>query len=160
MSEKFKTSLAEGNHAFLTSLEGKWKGTTKVWFEPGVLADESPCEGTIKIVLGGRFVMHEYTGSLEQKPVEGIALYGYSIANQEWQAAWIDSFHNGTNIMFSTGKNNSLPFSVHAFYTPEPAWGWRTEIEMPNKNNLVITMFNIAPGGSGDKAVEINYIRH
>ncbi len=112
MSEKFKTSLAEGNHAFLTSLEGNWKGTTKVWFEPGVLADESPCEGTIKIVLGGRFVMHEYTGSLEQKPVEGIALYGYSIANQEWQAAWIDSFHNGTNIMFSTGKNNSLPFST------------------------------------------------
>lgn len=74
---------------------------TKTWFEPGKLADESPVKGTIRPVLDGRFAVYEYDGSLEGKPCVGMMIIGYSQFEQKFQAAWIDSFHNGTSIMFS-----------------------------------------------------------
>ena len=159
MSQKFENSLANGMHQELKSFEGKWKGTTKVWYEPGKLADESPCEGTMKSILDGRFLLHEYKGSLEGKPIEGIAIYGYSIGDEKLQCAWVDSFHNGTAIMFSENSETKSPFSVLGGYGAEPRWGWRTVITSEGNDKITITMFNIEPGGSDEKAVENVYER-
>ena len=61
---KFDESKSSGQHGELAKLVGEWSGMTKTWFEPDVLADESPMTGTIKPLLGGRFVMHEYRGEM------------------------------------------------------------------------------------------------
>ncbi|MFN2441027.1 MAG: DUF1579 family protein, partial [Chitinophagaceae bacterium] len=107
MSEKFETSKASGAHSLLSKLVGEWEGTTKTWFEPGKLADESAMSGSMKLILSERFIMHEYKGSIEGKPFEGIGIYGYHLALEKFQAAWIDSFHNGTAIMFSEGQKGN-----------------------------------------------------
>jgi len=157
MSQKFETSLREGMHHFLQSLEGNYKGHTCVWFEPGVMGDESPCEGTLRSVLGGRFLLHEYSGSLQGKPVEGISIIGGSLGDGKLQTAWIDSFHNGTAIMFSENPDMNQPYSVLGHYGHEPRWGWKTQITLDDSKRVVITMFNIAPGGVEEKAVETVY---
>ncbi len=43
------------------------------------------CKAKIKSLLDGRFVIHEYIGSLEGKPFEGIAIYGYSFDWEKFQ---------------------------------------------------------------------------
>ncbi len=159
MSEKFEKSLESGIHYNLKQLEGTWKGTTRVWFEPGSDPDVSECNGTMKSILGGRFLLHEYTGSLQGKPIEGMAVFGYSIGDEKLQCAWVDSFHNGTAIMFSQNHTPGLPYSVLGSYGKEPAWGWRTVITAEGNNKLIITMFNIEPGGPDEKAVETIYER-
>ncbi len=156
MSEKFTASLQSGQHAFLKSLEGNYKGVTKVWFEPGVLGDESPCSGTLRSVLGNRFLMHEYSGMLQGNPVEGMAIFGSSLGEDKLQTAWIDSFHNGTAIMFSENNETGNGYSVLGHYGQEPRWGWRTVIQKEN-DKVIITMYNIAPGGNDEKAVETVY---
>ena len=157
MSQKFETSLESGMHHFLKSLEGSYKGVTKVWFEPGAPSDESFCAGSLRSVLDGRFLLHEYEGSLQGKPIQGIAIYGCSLGDNKLQTAWIDSFHNGTAIMFSENENIADPYSVLGHYGNEPRWGWRTVITRENENKIVITMYNIAPGGNDEKAVETIY---
>src|SRR5215210_4647189 len=102
---KFDISKASGVHYQLGLLAGEWQGSTKTWFEPGQLGDESPMQGNMKLVLDGRFVLYEYEGSLGGKSFEGIAIIGFSIGTDKFQFAWIDSFHMGTDIMFSEGKN-------------------------------------------------------
>ena len=159
---KFEISLESGEHQKLQALVGTWEGITKTWFEPDVVADESPMKGTIRSILGGRFVMHEYQGSLTDTPFEGIAVYGFDIQNNVIQSSWIDSFHMGTGIMLSTGNPVDKGFSVLGSYGgpdfPEP-WGWRTVVDLIDNDNLIITAYNISPEGQEDKATETVYRR-
>jgi hypothetical protein len=160
----FEESKAEGGiHHQLGQLAGEWEGMTTTWFEPGKIADESRWRGTIRPVLGGRFVVHEYEGALQGKPLSGVAIYGYHLDPDRYETAWIDSFHTGTAIMFSHGPNDGQGFGVRGSYGAEqgPAWGWRTVIQQPEPDRLIITHYNIPPEGQGPegKAVETVYRR-
>ena len=160
MSATFASSLSTGAHLQLSKLVGDWEGTAKTWFEPDKLADESPVEGTMRLILGGRFILHEYKGSLSGKPLEGMAIIGYHIALKKYQCAWVDSFHNGTAIMFSEGEKGDPRLSILGGYeVPEIGqhWGWRTEIEIVSESEITITAYNISPGGEASKATETNY---
>src|SRR6478752_3056693 len=98
---KFELSLENGPHADLAKLVGNWEGTAKTWFEPDKVADESPASGSITLVLGGRFALYQYKGEMMGKPLEGIAIIGYSFDKASYQVAWVDSFHMGAGILFS-----------------------------------------------------------
>lgn len=158
---KFEESLKSGVHAGLQKLTGEWEGHTKVWFEPGKLADESPTRATIKSILGGRFVLYEYSGSLQGKPIEGLAIIGHFMNTGKYECAWVDSFHMGTAIMFSKGEKRDAGFSVTGQYAEETGtpWGWRTETILESDSDLVITAYNITPEGEEAKAVESRYRR-
>ena len=164
MSDTFKTSLATGPHKELSRLEGKWKGSSKVWFDPSKLEDDSPISGEMKTILDGRFILHDYKTNFKEKPITGMAIIGYHLDLGKFQVAWIDSFHNGSAIMFSEGKKGDPNLSVlgsYAYVTPEMEqhWGWRTEIEIVSDDQVIITAFNISPEGEETRATEIDYRR-
>jgi len=149
-------------HHFLASLASSWTGTSKLWLEPDKLADESPVLGTITLVLEGRFAIYLYQGSIEGEPQHGMFTFGYNTTLEQYEASWVDSFHNNTGIMFCTGYAIENGFQVLGSYpdpTGGPDWGWRTEVELIDHDHLTITAYNIHPEYGEAKATEAKLTR-
>lgn len=161
--QAFEASLAGGAHQRLARMAGEWEGMTQVWFEPTQPpVSETAQRGSIRPILGGRFLLHEYRTSFGDDVHEGVAIYGAHLDAGAYESAWVDSFHTGTNVMFSKATSEAQRFSVLGSYgdgQQGPPWGWRTEIDQPDDDTLVITMFNIEPQGEEAKAVETRYRR-
>ena len=149
-------------HHFLRKLVGGWTGISKLWLEPDKLTDESPVLGTVTLVLEGRFAIYLYQGSVEGEQQHGMFTFGYNTITDQYEASWVDSFHNNTAIMFCVGAPRDNGFSVLGSYpdpTGGPDWGWRTNVELLDNDHLVITAYNIHPEGDEAKATEARLVR-
>jgi hypothetical protein len=149
----------------LDQLIGEWEGAARTYFEPDNVADESRWRGSIRAVVPGRFLLHEYRSIPPTGSVIG-ALQGAMLFGDERDAglhvcAWNDSFHMSKSTMISRGPRAPRGFSVLGSYAapPGPDWGWRTSFDLITPDRLVILMTNISPEGEESRAVEIEYAR-
>jgi len=154
----FEPSALSGSpHHLLAQLAGGWTGTSRLWLEPGALTDESTVHGSIQLILDGRFALYLYQGSVEGEPQRGVFTFGYNTTTDQYEASWVDSFHNNTAIMFCVGRAIEGGFEVRGDYpdpTGGPDWGWRTEVVLQDADHLSLTAYNISPEGMEVKAVE------
>ena len=144
-------------HHFLGQLAGNWTGISRLWLEPDKLTDESAVVGSIQLILDRRFALYLYQGSIEGETQHGMFMVGYNTTTDQFEASWVDSFHNNTAIMFCVGKPTENGFSVLGSYpdpTGGPDWGWRTEVELLDEDHLTITAYNIHPEYGEAKATE------
>jgi hypothetical protein len=149
-------------HHFLAQLVGGWAGRTRTWLEPEGVPMESQTQGSIQLILDGRFVLYLYQTSVDGEPQHGLFTFGYNTTLDRYESSWVDSFHNNTAIMFCTGDAKGNGFAVLGSY-PDldggPDWGWRTEVELVDREHLSITAYNISPEGVEARAVESKLIR-
>jgi hypothetical protein len=149
-------------HQFLGELVGGWSGKTLTWLEPDGVPRQAQAQGSVQLVLGGRFALYLYQTATDAEPQHGIFTFGYNTTLDRWEASWIDSFHNNTAIMFCTGLPKDNGFFVLGSYpdpTGGPDWGWRTELKLLDHDHLVITAYNVSPEGAEARATETQLTR-
>jgi hypothetical protein len=149
-------------HHFLARIVGAWMGQTRTWLDPLAEPHYSPIQGSIQLILEGRFAIYIYQTSIDGEPQHGMFTFGYNTTKDQYEASWVDSFHNNTAIMFCEGKQKEDGFFVLGSYpdpTGGPDWGWRTEVELVDNHHLSITAYNISPEGNEAQAIEMKLNR-
>lgn len=139
----------------LGRLRGEWMGAYRLWLKPGAEQSESKSALLAEPSGCGRFVTLHYTWKADGRAQQGQMLLG-----PRRQMAWADEWHTGDGIMFCAGVSGAAGFDVLGSYgPPERPWGWRTTIDVPEPDVVVVTMWNVTPEGDEAKAVEAAYTR-
>jgi hypothetical protein len=141
-------------------MEGDWVGTNRIWFEPnGKLNHECPTEEKIQFILDGRFLLHSTKTEINEIIFEGSRVLSYIENEKKYKSSWIDSFHNGVDIMIQEGTDLAILSVTGTYKGGDQLWGWRTEYKMISDNELIVAHYNIPPGGGEYRAVESTLTR-
>jgi hypothetical protein len=152
-----KSVLSDSPHHLFAQIVGSWAGKTLLWLEPDGIPAELRTQGSIQLLLGGRFALYLYQSIGEGETQHGMFTFGYNTSLDRFETSWVDSFHNQTAIMFCVGSGSERGFWVLGSYpdpTGGPDWGWRTEVQLLDADHLLITAYNISPEGGEAKATE------
>lgn len=161
MAAMMKLATPGPEHAALNPLVGSWKTVIKQWTVPN--ADPATSEGTCERnwIMGGRYLVANYKGTMGGMPFEGMEVLGYDNQKKQYVSSWVDNM--GTGIMMSQG--GAMDPSTHSFtLTGSFTDMGGKEASMRDVTNIVdgntytMTMF-ANDGGQEAKMMEITFSR-
>ena len=126
--------------------------------------DPSPIResaSTMTVGAGVNYGLITYTW-VEDGHQEGAIILIGDPKTDALQMAWADSWHQSSSVLNLTGSGIGADKLVaRGEYGPYDGqmWGWRIEISHPSANELLFMMFNIAPDGNEEWAVECRYAK-
>lgn len=77
-------------HQFFKSLAGSYTTHTKAWMGPGKPV-ESDGTAELKLILGGRFLEENLSGTFLGNPFSGHGVSGYDLGKQKYVSFWVDN---------------------------------------------------------------------
>lgn len=147
----------------LERLAGNWQGTyllVRPWETPA--ESESASRATVSFPAQGKFLALHYTWAVDGAPHDGLLLLGAHPDSGALSAAWVDSWHQGGEVLHCRGQSaDGRAAEVEGAYPapPDPDWHWRTRLEPQGEDAFEMVMINIAPNGKEELAVRARYRR-
>ncbi|GKS68114.1 hypothetical protein W03_01180 [Nitrosomonas sp. PY1] len=93
-------------HKLLGSLAGSWTAKTREWIDSQKPPVESTGVSNGKVLLNGRFLQQEYSGTMHGKPYVGIWTVGYDNLLDRYVSTWIATMGTGIFIMDGTASED------------------------------------------------------
>ncbi len=171
MKQMMELSKMNENHKLLSSLDGNWTYTIKMWMNPDPNAKPQESKGTAtrKSVMGGRYVMMDVSGKfqmpgedgkMKEVQFKGMGLEGYDNVKKKFVGSWIDNM--GTGIMFSEGDYDPATKAFTYTAEMEPTPGMKSQVrevlKMTDTNHMMLEWYE-NQGGQEKKTMEIAYTR-
>jgi hypothetical protein len=159
--EKYSTPSA--HHKDFEKYVGKWNASMKMWMDPSAPPVESPGSAEYTLLLGGRWLMQNFKGTMMGMPFEGLGLSGYDNFREEYVSTWMDNVSTaGIKI---TGKRNAETGEL-TMTGPmdEPMTGERDKTfkaveKWLGPDSFVFAAYDNIPGKGEVKVMEITYTR-
>ena len=169
MAQMMELAKTNENHKLLSSLDGNWTYTIKMWMDPSGKPQESKGTAVRKSMLDGRYVAMDVTGKIQMpgldgKPKEmtfkGHGLEGYDNVKKKFVGAWMDNM--GTGIMTSEGyydaASKTFNYTGEVEMMPGMKQKVREILKLTDKDHMVFEWYE-DHGGKEAKTMEISYTR-
>jgi hypothetical protein len=171
MQQMMELSKLNENHKLLTSLDGTWTYTVKMWMTPDPSSKPQESKGVAirKSIMDGRFVEMDVTGKMQmpgaggkmqEMTFKGHGLEGYDNVKKKFTGTWVDTM--GTGIMMAEGDYD--PASKTFNYTGElevmPGMKQKIHevVKLTDKDHMLFEWYE-NHGGQEAKTMEIDYTR-
>lgn len=142
--------------SFFAELTGDWRGSYSLWTRPGTPAQKSNVSANFQPVAKGNYFLMTYSWKRGDEMQEGVFLFGRN--RNDLTATWGDSFHMVPDPMACKGEfeigGKKLILRGSYSGVDGPAWGWRTEFTLQDRESLLMEAFNIMPNGVEALAVK------
>lgn len=161
MDEYKKLGTPAEPHKQFASQSGSWTTTTKEWMEPGKPPMESTGSVEMKMLLDGRFLQQEFTGTMMGQPYNGIGITGYDNLRKRYVSTWMDSMGTGIFVMEGTGSPDGKTITLKGQHA-EPGGGQmshRAVWKFVDDNTQTFEMYGAHGHGKEMKMMEIVYTR-
>ncbi len=169
MKQMMDLAKLNENHKLLGELAGDWTYSVKMWMAPGAPPTESKGTGTRKPIMGGRYYMANYDGTvkmpdehgkLKDMPFHGSSIEGYDNVKRKFVSTWIDNM--GTGILMSEGdydpSTKTFTYNFEMEMMPGMKTAGREVIKVIDKDHHTFEWYE-NQGGQNVKTMEINYTR-
>jgi hypothetical protein len=103
MKAAMEAMLPGPAHEKLAKLAGEWTTRSKLAV-PGQPPEETEGTSKIAVVMDGRFIHQEDSGTMMGMPVKSAKLMGFNNGSKKYEAVWTYSL--GTNMMTMTGTSD------------------------------------------------------
>jgi len=161
MMETYKQLATPGEpHKQLAGLAGSWETRIKEWMEPGKPPMESTGTAEMKVLLDGRFLQQEYSGSMMGRPYSGIGVTGYDNLRKKYVSTWMDSMGTGIFTMEGAASADGKTITLKGQHA-QPGGGVMTHraVWTIEGNTQTFDMYGTHGKGKEMKMLEIVYTR-
>lgn len=157
MEAYMKLMAPNENHEYLKNFVGEWDVTTTSWMMPG--AEPSVSTGTSKagLILGGRFLIMEFEGTMFGQPFEGLQIVGFDTLQKKFVTFWIDNSSTAFYLM-SGAPGESEKVRTETGVWPDPMTGGTIKVRdvttLVDEDEFHYEMFMTASDGTEFKSLE------
>jgi len=146
-------------HQGMAKNVGTWNATVTMWQAPGVPPQVSQGKSVRAMILGGRVMVDDWTGSMMGMPFEGHGTSGYDNASKKWWGTWSDNLSTGVMTMTGTCDSDPKKGCAHVGKSVDPVTGKeitsRSTTVWPTPDEERMEMFGPGPDGKEFKMMEI-----
>jgi hypothetical protein len=162
MMEMYKKLATPGEpHKLFASLAGSWTTKIKEWMEPGKPAMESTGSAEMKMLLDGRYLRQEFTGTMMGQPYSGVGTTAYDNLRKRYVTTWIDTMSTGIFTMEGTASADGKTITLKGRHE-EPGGGYMTHRavwKIVDSDTQTFDMYGAHGHGKETKMLEITYTR-
>jgi hypothetical protein len=148
------------HHEKFAKMEGKWTVNMEDYSAGGDKPMTFQGESEFELILGGRYLVNEYEGSMMGQKFEGMGISAYDNIKKKYVDIWIDNM--GTGVFTSEGEENDKGDIIYTGKMTMPGMGEMTTkhvVHDIDADTHTFTMYNIMPDGTEQKMIHMTYKR-
>jgi hypothetical protein len=158
MMEEYMKLMAPGaNHDYFKDFVGKWDVKSTAWMMPGAEPGVSQSSSESTLLLGGRFLMTKFSGTMFGQPFEGVQIDGYDNLKKKYVTVWVDNSSTGFYFMEGTRDTTTGVLTETADW-PDPMSGASVKVRgvttRKSADEYVYEMYITPLGGKEFKSFE------
>lgn len=148
-------------HKHMAESAGEYTTVTRFMMKPGDKGEESTGTAKITVILGGRFLQEEASGTMMGQSYTSFKVWGYNNGAEQFEAIW--TYTRSTSIMNLVGKSNDNGKTINWTASYEQKKGEKTTLYVDtkhvSKDQFVVELFSKNPDGSRGPTMETTYTR-